>query len=99
VKRVVFSPQAKRDLQGIADYIAIDNPDRAVTFIEEIEERCQRLGKFPRSARPFPDLGDNAHILPFGNYVILYRDLADEAAIARVVHGARDILGLISDPE
>jgi toxin ParE1/3/4 len=99
VKRVVFSPQAKRDLQKIADYIAIDNPDRAVTFIEEIEERCLRLGEFPRSARPFPELGTNAHILPFGNYVILYRDLADEVSIERVVHGARDILVLISDPE
>jgi toxin ParE1/3/4 len=99
VKRVVFSPQAKRDLQGIADYIATDNPDRAVTFIEEIEERCRRLGKFARSARPFPELGADAHILPFGNYVILYRDLSDEVAIARVIHGARDILALISDPE
>jgi toxin ParE1/3/4 len=99
VKRVVFSPQAKRDLQSIADYIAIDNAARAVTFIEEIEERCQKLGDFPLSARQFPELGTNAHILPHGNYVILYRDLEAEVSIERVVHGARDILALISDPE
>ena len=47
MKRVVFSPQAKRDLQSIADYIAVDIAARAVTFIEEIEERCRKLEIFP----------------------------------------------------
>ncbi len=99
MKRVVFSPPAKRDLQSIADYIALDNPERAVAFIDEIEERCRKLAAFPQSARSFPELGTNARIVPFRSYVILYRDLADEVSIERVVHGARDILALISDPE
>ena len=99
MKRVVFSRQAKLDLQSIADYIAVDNPSRALTFVEEIEARCLALGDFPFSARPFPELGPNAHILPHGNYVILYRALAMEVSIERVVHGARDILAIISDED
>ena len=96
MKRVVFSPLAKHDLQSIADYIAADNPSRAETFVEEIEARCLALGGFPRSARPFPQLGPRAHILPHGNYVILYQDLDAEISIERVVRGARNILALIS---
>jgi toxin ParE1/3/4 len=98
VKRAVFSPQAKRDLQSIADYIAADNPLRALTFVGEIEARCFKLADFPRLARTLPELGAHAHILPHGNYVILYRDLPDEVSIERVVHGARDIMALLEDP-
>ena len=31
--RLFFAPLAEQDLESIADYIAADNPRRAVTFI------------------------------------------------------------------
>lgn len=31
--RVLLSAEAERDLETIADYIAADNPQRAVTFL------------------------------------------------------------------
>jgi toxin ParE1/3/4 len=96
VKPVVITPEAKRDLAGIAEYIAADNPCRAVTFIEELEERCIALAKAPHAPRQFPHLGADAHILPYRNYVILYRDLPREISIARILHGARDIMALIT---
>lgn len=99
MKRVVFSPQAERDLESIADYIARDNPRRAATFVGEVCERCRLLGRHPRSARRFPQLGASAHIFPYGNYVILYRNLAMEVSIERVFHGARDVLALMKDDE
>lgn len=37
--RVVFSPKIESDLESIADYIALDNPSRALTFIEEIKNK------------------------------------------------------------
>jgi toxin ParE1/3/4 len=96
VKPVIFKPAAKRDLAGIADYIAIDNPRRAVTFIEELEERCTTLAKAPHAPRQFPQLGADAHILPYQNYIILYRNLPTEISIERILHGARDIMALIA---
>jgi toxin ParE1/3/4 len=95
--RVVFAPLAAHDLEAIADYIAADNPSRAVTFVRDIRRRCAKLATAPLSARRFPELGPDAHILPFGNYVILYRALAGEVSIERVIHGARDIMALVSD--
>jgi plasmid stabilization system protein ParE len=35
----VFSPLAEHDIEEIADYIALDDPRRAVSFIREIRER------------------------------------------------------------
>lgn len=34
--RLHFTPQAEIDLEEIGDYIALDNPARAVTFIQEV---------------------------------------------------------------
>ena len=38
--RCRFSPLAELDLEEIGDYIARDNPPRALSFIEEIRARC-----------------------------------------------------------
>ncbi|HHL33297.1 MAG TPA: type II toxin-antitoxin system RelE/ParE family toxin [Desulfobulbaceae bacterium] len=97
MKRVEFSPKADNDLEKIGDYIAEDNPRRAVSFIQEIRERCRKLDAFPEAAPRFPELGDNARILPHGNYVILYNVLDDKVLIERVLNGARDILSVIKD--
>ncbi len=93
-KPVVFAPRAERDLEDIADYIANDNPERALTFVRELRDRCRKTGDTSRSARRFPQLGDDAHALPFENYIILYRDLPKEISIERIIHGARDIMAL-----
>lgn len=99
MKPAVFSRKAEQDLEDIADYIAADNPRRAVSFVRELRERCFALGTLPASARPFPALAPDAHILPYPNYVILYRNLLRQVSIERIVHGARDILALIGDHE
>lgn len=94
-KPVRFSSRAERDLEDIADYIARDNPPRALSFVRELRELCDKLGISPHAPRRFPQLGADAHILPHGNYVILYRDLPREVSITRILHGARDIMALI----
>jgi toxin ParE1/3/4 len=99
VKPIAFRPQAIRDLEAIADYIAADNPTRAQSFVREIRERCRLLGDFPESARKFPELGRDAHILPYDNYVIIYRNLQHQVLISRIIHGARDILAALSDTD
>jgi plasmid stabilization system protein ParE len=41
---LVFSPKAAEDLEEIGDYIARDNPQRAVSFIEEYRETLLQGG-------------------------------------------------------
>jgi len=42
--RIEFSRFVEGDLSLIADYIAEDNPARAVSFIREIREEIGRIG-------------------------------------------------------
>ena len=44
---VLFTPLAETDLEDIGDYIAQDNPARALSFIQEIRAQCQKIGKSP----------------------------------------------------
>jgi len=41
--RAHFTPQAEIDLEEVGDYIALDNPRRAVTFIREVRQHCELL--------------------------------------------------------
>ena len=34
--RLNFTPMAEQDLEAIADYIAADNPGRALSFVREL---------------------------------------------------------------
>ncbi len=99
MKLVAFRPQALRDLEAIADYIAVDNLSRAWSFVRDLREPCRLLGDFPESARRFPELGEDARILPYRNYVIIYRNLHHQVLISRMIHGARDILAVLSDAD
>lgn len=88
---VLLTPLAETDLEEIGDYIALDNPTRALTFIQEIRWQCQKIGRSPLAYRARPELGDGIRCSPFGNYVILYRPQAPGILIIRVLHGAMDL--------
>ena len=82
-------PAAEADIETIALYIAEDNPRAAQHWVESIEERCARLGDMPGIGVARADVRPDLRMLPVGNYLILYRQVADDAEIVRVLHGAR----------
>ena len=45
--KLVLSPAARQDLLDIGDYIADDNPVRALSFVDELEEACKGLLEAP----------------------------------------------------
>ena len=88
---VTLAREAEADLEAIGDYIARDNPTRAVTFVEEIVERCERLGQRPYAFALVPrytHLGIRKRT--FGSYVIFYRVTDDIVEILHVLNAARD---------
>lgn len=91
--KVTFSPIARDDLMEIALYIAEDNPVRALTFVEELEDKCAALGNAPGIGTARPELGEGIRMLPHGRYLIFYRQASRSVRIERVMHGARDIGG------
>lgn len=91
--KVTFSPAARDDLMEIAVFIAQDNPKRALTFADELEDKCIGLGQTPGIGTMRPELGEGIRMLPHRRYLIFYREARGVLRIERIVHGARDIVG------
>jgi toxin ParE1/3/4 len=93
--RVEFSSFVEGDLDAIADYIAQDNPTRALSFIREIRDQIRSVGQNPLLHRLRPELGESARMALVSRYVILFRIVGDIVRIERVVYGGRDLLALL----
>jgi toxin ParE1/3/4 len=89
--RCLYSARAVDDLEDIAEYIARDNPQRALSFIGELRTRCEQFVTFPLNAPLRPDIAEGIRMVPFGRYLILYSIAGDDLLIERIAHGARDI--------
>ena len=85
----LFSALAERDLEEIADYIARENPQRALAFIGEIRERCQHILTFPAAAPLHEELGAGIRIIPFGRYLIFYTAHPKAIRVERILAGSR----------
>jgi toxin ParE1/3/4 len=77
--------------EDIGDYIARDNPGRAITFVAEIRQRCLAIVQAPHAAPLREFLGKDVRMVPFGQYLIFYTVQPDEVRIEQILHGARDI--------
>jgi plasmid stabilization system protein ParE len=86
-----FSPVAESDLEEIGDYIARDNPRRALSFIQEIRERCQKITDFPEAAQVRPEYGEQVRVVPIGQYLIFYTVQPAEVRIERILSGWRNL--------
>ena len=84
------------DLEGIGDYIARDNPARALTFIRELYQCCMDLADMPLAWPIVPrherhGIRRRVH----GRYLIFYRVAPDRITVLHVVNGAMDIEAIL----
>lgn len=89
--KVVFTAEVYRDLEGIGEYIAIDNPGRARTFVRELATKARDVGRTPHGFEMigrYRDVGIRRR--PHGAYLIFYRVKEGQVEIIRILHGSRD---------
>lgn len=94
--RVRLTRRAEADLDGIAAYIARDNPFRALTFVDELREKCMTLADTPAAFPLIPRyeaLGVRRRL--HRDYLILFTVRGETISVLRVLHGARDYLPLV----
>jgi len=89
---VVLTDAAEADLEAIADWIARDSPERALSFIAELRQCCETLGQAPLAYSlvpryEFAGIRRRVH----GNYLIFYQIAGETIYILHVLHGARDL--------
>lgn len=88
---VIITPVAQSDIEANGDYIALENPARAASYVNELIARCQSLRdhpeRFPLANRP-RDVA--VRKCTHGRYLIFYRVYVDRVSVARVLHAASD---------
>ena len=89
--RLVILPAARADLIEIGDFIAQDNPARALTFLAEIEAKMLQAAERPESFPTRDDVHEGLRSARHGRYLIFFLDAGNEVRIVRVLHGARDL--------
>jgi addiction module RelE/StbE family toxin len=90
VRKLLWSPQALRDLEGIRDYIAIDSTRYAALVIERIVSGVERLSTFPESGRMVPERNDpSIREVIVKPYRVVYRLKPGLVEIATVFRASR----------
>jgi toxin ParE1/3/4 len=90
--KIIWSEQARDDLQSIVLFIAEDNPKVAESFGCLLMSKVDVLAQFPQLGRIVPEEQDkNVREIILRPYRIIYKVLAEKqiVGIARIWHGAR----------
>lgn len=97
MKRLVIAEPAAHDLEGIVDYIALDNPVAAEGVYRGIVAATQKLPQFPAIGRPgrHPETRElSVSGLP---YLIVYEVSAEAVTILAVFHTSRDLVRALQE--
>lgn len=87
---VSIAREAEVDLEQIADFIAIDSPARAITFVQDLVAQCQALSAHPLRHGALEGYGGMLRRFPYKGYSIYYR-VSDNGAVV-IVHILHDAL-------
>lgn len=93
---VVLTQAAEADLEQIGDYIARDNPVRAISFVQELLDRCHNLAAMPEAFPLVPRyeaLG--VRRLVHGRYLVFYRVTEQEVQVLHILNGAQDFEAIL----
>lgn len=93
---VKFTAAAEADLEAIGDYIAQDNPARAISFVRELYRSCTELADLPEAWPIIPRYEHHGiRRRVHGRYLIFYRVAADQIVVLHVLNGAMDVEAIL----
>jgi toxin ParE1/3/4 len=89
--RVVITAAAMADLIAIGNFIRLHNPERALTFIDELLDRCLALADMPRAYPLVPRYEKlNIRRCVHRDYLIFYRIHEELIEVIHILNGAQD---------
>lgn len=95
MSRYRLRPKAIEDLEAIGDFIAADNPARAISFIDDLLSVCSGIAERPNAHARRDDLAVGLRQAVHGRYLILFTAGDEGIVIERVLHGARRLEDLL----
>ena len=93
---VELTAAAEADLEAIGDYIAQDNPVRALSFVRELSRSCLELTDMPEAWPIVPRYEHHGvRRRVHGRYLIFYRVSDGRITILHVLNGAMDVEAIL----
>lgn len=89
--RVEITAPARRDLDGIWDYLAEESVESADRIIDRIADRCSLYATQPDLGTPADRFSAGLRAFVVASYVIFYRAESNGILVIRVLHGAQDL--------
>lgn len=72
--KIIWTELAIEQLEEYADYIALDKPSAALSWVRKIQKSVRKLKNFSESGRKVPEINrSNIREIIDGNYRIIYR--------------------------
>ena len=98
--KIHYSPESRRDLDDIWDYIVSDfqNCSAAERVIDRIMDAVDHLKNFAEVGTPLSSVTDvetDYRFLVSGNYMVFYRVQGSDIYIDRVLYGRRDYMKVL----
>lgn len=90
--RIIWTETAAHDLKGIAEFIALDNPDAARRLAGAILRKIEALSSLPMMGRIVPEKGDPTirEVILSPYRIVCQTEHNDEVIhVARIWHAAR----------
>lgn len=98
--KIHYSPESRRDLDDIWDYIVseLQNRSAAERVINRIIDAVDPLKNFAEMGTPLSsiaDIGTDYRFLVSGNYMVFYRVQGNDVYIDRVLYGRIDYMSVL----
>ena len=98
--KIHYSPESRRDLDDIWDYIVseLQNRSAAEHVVDRIMDAVDQLKNFAEMGTPLSsiaDVGTDYRFLVSGNYMVFYRVQDSDVYIDRVLYGSSDYMSAL----
>ena len=86
--KIIWSPTARTKTKEILEYVAEDNPDAALTLIDQFEVKVEKLKENPELGRVLPELKNDKirELVVHKNYGVIYEINPDLIEILTIRH-------------
>ena len=89
---IIWTEPALSDLDTIADYIALDNPEAARRLVQRVFKHVEQLAKYPKSGSVPPELrGSRYRQIVEPPCRVFYRYDGDRVFILHVIRGEKQL--------
>jgi len=90
--KIIWSPTARSKTREILKYISKNNPDAALSLIDQIEEKVEKLKHNPEVGRVLPEMNNVSirEIVVHKNYGVIYEVFQNSIEILTIRHFRQD---------